>query len=402
MNKIWQHLLGAVQFSAEGGDAARLLNSCMEKELSLTAVKGTPLGFTAWIPARQYKELRKPARRSRVRVHMLRKRGLVFRFRKLRGRWGIPIGLLLFSIMVPWLQGFVWTIGYYDLSAQEANGLAAALLENSITCGSRPTSEELAAVRQKILLADEEYASLSFNFVKGRLIVEATKAEPKPAITDNATPVDIVADKDGVLYSLEVYSGYAVRSVGQSVHEGDVIISHSYTDERTGATVTGHSRAKIIAQTQTVFTYEQPLTIQKQLPTGEVQTLYTLCCGDKQLPISFREALSQPSQITTQTSAVAPLGWALPFSVKKETQVAMADTAVTLTEEQAQQRAKLVCDEMIDAALGQAEILSREYEEIKTEESIICRATVVALEEIGKTTEPSADVVIPPVVEEMQ
>lgn len=395
MNQFWQQLLGAVQFSAEGGDAARLLNQCMKQEMALTHVQGTPLGFTAWVPARQYKQIHHPARHARVRVRILRKRGVTFRLRRLRGRWGIPFGAVLFLFLVPWLQGCIWTVGYYNLSAQEAVRLVSALQENAITCGARPTSAQLAAARQKILLADSTYASLSFHFIKGRLIVEATEAEPKPVITDNDTPADIVAKKDGILYRMEVYSGYAVREVGQSVRQGDVIVSRSYTDERTGTTVTGRARAKIIASTQTTFLCRQPLQFIRPVPTGEVLTQAVLCCGSRQLSLNKEKVLPQPAIVTTRIHPLAPMGWALPLSVKLTTQTAMQDTKVTLTARQAAARARLACDEAAARQFADAEILSRNYAEQTQTDAVICTLTVTAREEIGKTVEDADSETLP-------
>lgn len=182
MQKLWQILLGAVQFSAQGGDYERLLNTCMVMGLDVTRVCATPFGFTGWIPARQYKTLHRPARSCRCRVKIERRRGLVFRFYRYPNRTGLAVGAILFCLLCSWLQGCIWTVSYYNLNADTATKLALLLQQNQVTRGSRPTTESLATVRQKILLEDGSYASLSFNFVKGRLIVEATPAQMKPAI----------------------------------------------------------------------------------------------------------------------------------------------------------------------------------------------------------------------------
>lgn len=391
MQKLWQQVFGSVRFSAQGGDSARLLTLCMEQGIALSFVRADALGFSAWVPARQYRRLHLPARRCRVRVRITNRRGIVFSLRSLRGRWGIPAGALLCLLLTFWMQQYIWTVSYYKLPAETAVQLAVQLEQNGLSPGVRPTSAQMLEVRQKILLQNPQFSSLSFQFVKGRLIVEAIETEQKPEILDNLTPADIVADKDGILVSMEVYTGYAVRRVGQAVQRGDLLVSHTYTDAQTQQTVTGHARAKIVAQTETVFCCEQSFSTQLALPTGSVYTEVTLRSGNWRLPLfAARNTPTLCSEKTTVT-ALAPMDWALPFSLEKHTVTELSQQTVVLTPEQAARRARLACDEKISTQLGNAKILSRQYEEHTTEQSAVCTVTVAAEETIGTTTTPGGD-----------
>lgn len=387
-HSIWPFLLGMVQFTAQGGDAARFLNLCAAAGVSLERLRANPLGFTGWVPARQYRRLHHPARRCRVRVRVVRRVGAGFRLHRLRGRWGLVVGVLCFFALCTVLTGCIWTVTYYELPAAQAAQLAPRLAAHGLVRGSRPTAGQLALVRQQILLEDPSLASLSFQFVRGRLVVQAAQAEEKPAITDNTTPMDIVAGKDGVLESVQVYSGFAVRAVGQSVHEGELLVSHSYTDAVTGNTTTGYAHADVMARTETVFTCQQPLTQTVQVPTGRVYSEVTFCTGGLQLPLFRETPLPAAYTETTTLLSAQPFGWALPCFFRVHTVTELTLTDVTYTEQAALDRAKLACDQQIAQQFAKTQILSRQVQTDAAEGVVRYTVTVSAIEQIGRTVTP--------------
>lgn len=190
-----------------------------------------------------------------------------------------------------------------------------------------------------------------------------------------------------MLERVEVYSGFAVRQTGQTVSAGEVLVSHAYTDERTGIITTGRARANVVALTVTTYRSEQPLNYSAQLPTGTVYTENTLQFGNVQIPL-YRKT-SEPAQYRENTIlvAAAPLGWALPLSISQRTVTELQNCAIELTEEAAARRARLACDEFIAQEMAGAEIHTREYAEMIEDGKAVCTVTVSASEQIGETVE---------------
>lgn len=392
---VWSWLLGVVRFSVEGGATERFLNECMAAGLSVSRIKANTLGFTAWIPARQYREVHKFAYKCRCRVHVERKIGLRFRFHRYRNRLGIACGLIFFMLICWWMQGYIWTVSYYNMPEKTAAGLEEKLFDAGVTPGIRPDSASLNLIRQKLLLENPEFSSLSFHFIKGRLLVEAIMRDAKPDIVDNHTPMDIIASREGVLEVVEVYSGYAVRSVGQSVAPGDVIVSHTYTDPRSGAKVTGYARARIIARTTTTYRCEQPYRFEAQYPTGEEESYLTLHLGQKAVPLYHQQELPPTYQTQRRIAALAPMGWSFPAAIEWQDVTGVTTQQIELTPEQAETRARYFCQTQIAARLAEGEILQASDKVEHTDNSVIYSVTVEALEEIGKTVVPDPSVPVP-------
>lgn len=386
---IWAHLLGRVQCSVQGGDTARFLNLCTDEGLTLSHLRADPLGFTCWLPARQYRLLRAPARRCRCKVQLLRRVGVAFTVARLAKRRGVLAGMLAFLLLWQWACGVIWTVSYYRIPAQQAAVLAPYLARYGLVRGAHPTDGQMERARQAILLEEERFSSLSFQFVRGRLLVEAVLAEEKPSIRDNTTPMDVVAKKNGILRQLQVYSGFAVRKVGQSVAEGDILVTHSYTDPRTGNVTTGQAHAQVLAETETVFCAAQPLSFTETVLTGAAAERYSIGMGVHLLPLYFKEV--PPFSSSEKQTALLPVtvwGFALPVYLVRECYRETAPKTVTLTEEQAKLRAKAACDAQIRRQLADASILWREERFSAENGEVILQVRVGAVEEIGVQAAP--------------
>lgn len=392
---VWSWLLGVVRFSVEGGATERFLNECMAAGLSVSRIKANTLGFTAWIPARQYHCVHKFAYKCRCHVHVDRKIGLRFRFHRYRNRLGIACGIIFFMLICWWMQGYIWTVNYYNLPAQTAARLEEKLFDVGIAPGVRPDSDSLNLIRQKLLLENPEFSSLSFHFIKGRLMVEAIMRDAKPDIVDNHTPMDIVASREGVLEVVEVYSGYAVRSVGQSVMPGDVIVSHTYTDQLSGATVTGYARARIVARTLTTYRCEQPYIFEAKYPTGEEESYLTLHLGEKTVPLYREQELPANYQTSRRVAAAAPMGWSFPAALEWQDVTGVTTKQIQLTPEQAEARAKYLCQAQIAATLANGDIIKADEKVEHSDTGVVYSITVEAREEIGKTVVPDPSVPVP-------
>ena len=384
IHKLWQFLLGSVKFEIDGGQYEIFLNDCTGEGFSITDVTATPLGLQATIPARDYKKLHQFAYKRRCRLHIVEKTGLCFNFIKYKKRIGIPVGILLFFYLIFWLQGFVWTISYYNLQPKEAIIIDDILKQNGISQGTRVTSEQMSQVRNNILIEDSSFSSLSLNFVKGRLVVDATTITEKPEISNNIGVSDIVAKKDGIISSIEIISGFSICGAGQYVTKGDLLISGSYIDDYTGYETTNYSQAKIMAQTQTGYQYTQPMTITENIVTGEALNYRSICIGEKKISL-FRPKKIEGSY--TENISVKPaklFSLPLPFSIETIEIAPVEKKTINYSEEMAIEKARLSCETQMREDMKDSNIISFEGSSVIESNQVVYTLKVIANEDIGE------------------
>ena len=361
MERLGGWLCGKVQFSVEGGAYEKLLNRCTEMGLTLAGLQPTALGVKGWMPARDYKKIHRAGRHCHCRTKILRRRGLPFLLRRYRGRWGLLIGPVLFAALCIYFSGTLWCVRYYEVPWQYQTEVDRLLKENGLWPGCRPTEQDLARVRQTILMQSEQLADLALNFVKGRLVVEVEPRTQKPEMEQYA-PGSVVAAKGGIIEQLEVEHGFAVVSAGQRVEEGDLLITGTYIDEKTGNVVITPAQGVVVARTETVYQSAQPLQFTAHIPTGEVREYHTLLLGGHRIPLSMQ---SQPPALFSEEVRSEPLsilGFALPAMLETRSVYPEEEAEIRLTEQQAAERARFLLDRALERESGTRQILQRSFD----------------------------------------
>ena len=375
-------LLGKVKFSVEGGSYEKLLNRCTDMGLTLAGLRPTPTGVTGWMPARDYKKIHRAALHCHCRTRVVKKRGLPFLLRRYWGRWGLLLGPAVFVALCLYLPGTLWCVRYYDVPQRYQQEIGATLAANGVYAGVRPTDEQLRRVRQIILLQSEELADVSLNFVEGRLVVEVSERTARPEL-EKHSPGDIVASKAGIIDHLDVAHGFAAVLQGQRVSEGELLVSGTYIDDKTGSVVITPAEAKVIARTEKIYTVNQPLHFVAHVPTGEVLEYRALLLGDRRLELGSMAQLPQLYSEKVRYEQLTVFGFALPAVLETRSVYPEEESEILLTEETAKNRAKFRLDRALAEDGRTEQVISAVYTGEMQGEEYVATLTVERLEDIA-------------------
>ena len=189
-------MLGQVRFTVQGGRAEWLLNQCADAGIPLSGVRAVPGGLAANVPVRCYPQLRPLARHAHSRVRVQKRRGLWFRLRRLRGRWGLLIGPLLMLAVIGFSGHLVWAVRFSGLDGRQQVQLRQTLYELGVQEGSWIDPDEVEGLRSRLLAARPDYAWVTLNFYRGRLVVEGSESNSSEIAASDG-PTDLVAAADG-------------------------------------------------------------------------------------------------------------------------------------------------------------------------------------------------------------
>ncbi len=341
MNRWIGLLLPQVQFLARGGRFEAFLSRCLEKGVPLSGVRPVPGGFTAWMPARYYRGLHRPARRCRTLLRVQKRRGAAFSLRRLRGRWGLLIGPVLFALVLQFSQQFVWEIRYKGMDGEQQARLSALLYSMDIYQGAFLNQQILDSIPGRIFLESPEFGWLALNFEKGCLTVEADQTRSAPAVEENLAE-NLVAASDGVILRLNVQEGLSLKQPGQTVARGEVLVSAARPD-RDGNLYYSHPLGSVIALVKKSYRCEQPIQFEASFPTGRLRRDWSLNILGR---IWENPAGPQPFEEETVREYRRPLtlfGFALPGLVCRTLGAELATQTVRLTADGAIQQAQYAC-----------------------------------------------------------
>ncbi len=329
-------LFGYVVFSLTGGLENEFLNQCLKNEIALTDLKATPFGITGVVPAGKYKQICKIAKKCGGRVRMQEKHGLPFLLHKHSRRYGLVAGAAFFVFCAWYTSFFVWNVQFYGLNQQQIQILQPKLIELNLVEGARVTDDYLRVCEEEILFSSPEFGWVSINFVKGRLVVEASIATPKPKIDGNEI-TQIRAGLAGEIVSMEVYGGTATKKVGDSVEAGELLVEGVYRTPyitRYFFEQPQHSTAKILAKVECVYSSEVQLESTALLPFGQrvEQRIYTVlgrCFVFGTLPGD------DTLIVRNEKEKITFLGFSLPVSCQVVTGITLVEAEVSMSAESA-------------------------------------------------------------------
>lgn len=127
-------------------------------------------------------------------------------------------------------------------------------------------------LERKTLLELKELSWIAVNITGSTVTVEVNeRILPPDMYLDNDKACNIVARYTGQIHSMDIYDGQSDLQVGDTVLEGDLIVS-GHRGGRKRATRFVHARADIKAYTDYEIKIEVPLQQVKRIPTGETST----------------------------------------------------------------------------------------------------------------------------------
>ena len=97
---IIRFLLGQVNFIAKGSFPERFMNLTAQYGISLWNVKKDENTLIANCMASEYKALRQIAKKTFMKLHLKRKKGLPFILNKYKKRKGLLVGFVIFFVII--------------------------------------------------------------------------------------------------------------------------------------------------------------------------------------------------------------------------------------------------------------------------------------------------------------
>lgn len=263
------------QFTLTGLNLERFLNTLQKEQITLVSARRL-----------DHRTLRCVCRSSDVeriaalvqekgwRMEKTAPVGIGARIRHWLTRPGLLIGLVLAAVLLAVAMRYVWVIRIVDAGPYQAD-MAAYLSEEGIKPGIPKEKVDAAALALWLQRRYPEVAWFRVYVNNVTLVVECTQGVPAPALPQQ-DPGHLLAARDGVVQSVQVYAGTAMVRPGDLVRKGQVLIRG---EERgaDGEMVPVAARGRVVARCWQAETVRLPLQEIISQETGRNQAAYQLC-----------------------------------------------------------------------------------------------------------------------------
>lgn len=336
--KLLRYLRGYVKFSATGAFVERFLNLAARDRIPIWDGRKRGDSFTGNTIASEYRKLRRHARKTHVKIRVTEKNGAPFKRHQYRRRTGLLVGLGIFLAFVFLMSRFIWRIEVGGNESVSEGEIIAVLEHIGVTTGKLRSSIDVRGAERRALLALDDLSWIALNIKGSAVHVEVRESDKKPEMIDPDMPCNIIAARSGQITSMLVHNGQAVKVIGDTVLEGDMIVS-GITEDRLGQNLFKHARAQVIARVQHRITVKTPLNQTKFVETGEVRYRRFVHVLGWDLPLFLPIKIPQPYHVEREKSMLTISGEELPCGILREKYTLMQEVPVKYTEAEAKQLA---------------------------------------------------------------
>ncbi len=369
---------GYVEFSAEKGFNERFINSCTADNIPLWDMRKKGSVLTAKTTLKGYRKIRNPAKNSSMKVHMVKKVGLPFLINRYIRRTGLIVGLIIAFSCLVYLSGHIWIVevtGNENLTDSE---VIEAFEDAGLKVGSRKSKLQLSQIESSAMLKLNSASWAAVNIKGCTAEINVRDLKEIPDIETHQGTANIVARKDGQIAVLEAYRGSAATGVGQSVLEGELIIS-GITENRLQENLFTDAYGYVVAKTNiNVKTVTDNKIIECIPTTKKVWSVYFL--GAEIFPPKDKN-----DECYEHRSRLCINGRKLPFGINYRLYTTYEEKETTVSEEQAKLMA--VTEYALESyyATQHTQIIEQNVALEKVGDSFEIKGTYFCYENIGKS-----------------
>ncbi len=311
MLRIINYFRGVVRIRIEGAFPERLINICSKNGVEFWGLERQGANaLDAYVRISGYKKLRPFAQKAMCHVHILKKDGVRFLLWKVRKRYALLAGFL-FCVALVWTASlFVWEIevvGNEDVPREE---ILKNLSEFGVEVGTYIPSVDPNVVKIDMMLKMRDIAWIAVNMQGSRALIEVRERVPKPEIIPHNVPCNIVSSKAGVITKIDTLAGLAQVSVGQTVTEGQLLVSGVVDSEAVGVRFV-HAMANVECRTWYHLTAVIPQTAIYKKYTEHYQNRTSLSLAQNKINIYFDSG----NPYAGYDKIIKSERWSLPFDI---------------------------------------------------------------------------------------
>ncbi len=325
LEKLFHLITGSVQFTVQG-ESARFFNTAARSGFGFWGFSHRGETAAASCRAAEYRRLLPLARRCRVRLRCVKKRGIPFQTEKLLRRKGLLAGILC-GMGIYWLlSGSFWVVTVTGTEALGEKTVLKAAMECGIYPGAGKSSFSPQQASHELIsrLPELQWATVNTDGCFAEISVREKAVVPE--MTDDSEWSNIMAARDGVILGIEAECGRQEVKIGDTVREGELLIAGLYKEIPDPYSpqpaelpeIWGAARGSVTAETYREFTILVSDTKRETVSAGKQKRNTSLILFGLKLPLGFHTAPEGECRIYRKRQDLTALGTVLPAALEQE------------------------------------------------------------------------------------
>jgi similar to stage IV sporulation protein len=276
----WQ---GYVTVRLRGQGLERLLNRIADLGIVVHKVERLTLDvMIVRLNIQDFRRLRPLLWDTQISVSILDKHGAPFYLGKLRSRTFLAIGLSLALLSVIYLSNFIWFVEVVGGTTLSIETLKGVVEDFGLQAGVPRNAVEPRIIEAELLkrFPNLAWAQVSIKGARAEILL----TERDGLQSEHTLPGHVYAAHDGVVTEIFVLRGTAKVRDGDTVREGELLVSGEYYDAW-GHKQSGAAQGVVKARVWYEAVGEAALTRWEPVYTGRNHRQYTITLGSITIPL---------------------------------------------------------------------------------------------------------------------
>ena len=220
-----------------------------------------------------YGQISKLAKKVDTKIKIVNRQGLSFFLIKIKNRFALLLGVILFVSLIYYLSSFVWNIDISTENYISPYELRHQIANFGVKPGLRKKNIDVYDIENKLTRSNDEIMWVRARIEGVKLKVDIIERQSPPIIISNLTPSNLIASKDGIIVRVYTSEGTAIVENGDMIQKGDLLVKGEQGKE--GSVYPVHAQGEVIAKTFYEEIKEVPLYNKSRVKTGNsIRNLY--------------------------------------------------------------------------------------------------------------------------------
>ncbi|MEG0804964.1 MAG: sporulation protein YqfD [Lachnospiraceae bacterium] len=325
MKNGMKYLRGYVAVTLRGKQPERFLNLCSYNNITVWDLQCCDGQYKGKLLLSEYKKIRPLVKKTKMKIRIIGRFGLPFKIQEFRGRKLFPIGIGICLGILYMLSLSIWDIEVNGNSYRTDTAIIKFLQEKNLSVGTSKKNINCEKIEDLLRTQYKDIIWASAKITGTKLIIDVqenlvtNRCEKKLEGAYN-----IVADSDGVIYSIVTRRGVPQVREGSKVKKGDLLVDGCIPLYNDNQELIDYdycaASADIIAYGE--YPYKESMKKDQAYPsfTGETKARYYFIFGTLEWKLPhLKHKFKKWDRITEEKNVRIGKDFFLPIRWRKET-----------------------------------------------------------------------------------
>ena len=196
---------------------------------------------------KDYEKIKEISNKTRTKIKILNRRGIVFSLIKYKGRTAFFMGSIAFICILYFLSTFIWEIQIVTEHNVSPFEVRQQLKSIGVIIGINKNKLDIKKIESSIVNNNENIMWVKVRTEGSKLRVDISEKTIPPTIVQDNTPCNLVAKKDGQVVRVYTTTGTSIIKPGDIVKSGQLLVKGEQGKE--GSVYQVHANGTVIAKT---------------------------------------------------------------------------------------------------------------------------------------------------------